>query len=324
MKPRSKEGRTFDISAGERPKVLLLGNGIARAFYETKSWNELIEKIQDKNKFPLPAEQYKMPLPLKIDMLANGHDFEHDKNFNYAMRRFEDNDQSNTLINLLNLDFDYILTTNYTYEIEYAVKEDNQPFLYEDLEKYKLPTQDEENSIIKYHYQIPTNSKEYSIWHIHGEVLPKNHSIINHYEYGKLLSTYIRHFSSKKINQPKVKIYTWLDAFILGDVYIVGFGMDFSEIDLWWLLEQKAINKKDKGIAVGTTTFFEPTEQTKDTKNQKPPEVVDANECKKSLLEIYGVSVENLNFTVNDKEKDYPRFYQKVLNWLKEEFYKNA
>ena len=33
---------------------------------------------------------------------------------------------------------------------------------------------------------------------------------------------------------------SWSDWFILGDVYAVGFGYDFSEFDLWWAAERKA------------------------------------------------------------------------------------
>ena len=31
----------------------------------------------------------------------------------------------------------------------------------------------------------------------------------------------------------------WLDSFVLGNVNILGLGMDFSELDLWWLLNRK-------------------------------------------------------------------------------------
>ena len=38
-----------------------------------------------------------------------------------------------------------------------------------------------------------------------------------------------------------------MDAFILGDVYILGFGFDLSEFDLWWLLNRKFNEKADHG-----------------------------------------------------------------------------
>ena len=33
---------------------------------------------------------------------------------------------------------------------------------------------------------------------------------------------------------------SWAELFFNSDVYIAGFGMDFSEIDVWWLLTKRA------------------------------------------------------------------------------------
>lgn len=67
MQIKEKE---FNIFAGERPKVLLLGNGLCRA-YGGMSWDQLLDEIKDQNAFPHPACEYVMPMPLKAAMLAN-------------------------------------------------------------------------------------------------------------------------------------------------------------------------------------------------------------------------------------------------------------
>lgn len=49
-------------------------------------------------------------------------------------------------------------------------------------------------------------------------------------------------------------IRSWIDSFILGDVYILGFGMNFSEFDMWWLLNRKKREKAQHGRVY----FYEP------------------------------------------------------------------
>lgn len=44
-------------------------------------------------------------------------------------------------------------------------------------------------------------------------------------------------------------LLSWIDAFFYMNVHIIGLGLDFSEIDLWWLLTRCArlIQKLGKG-----------------------------------------------------------------------------
>lgn len=35
---------------------------------------------------------------------------------------------------------------------------------------------------------------------------------------------------------------SWIDYFMLGDVYMVGLGLDISEMDLWWLISCKKLH----------------------------------------------------------------------------------
>ena len=37
-----------------------------------------------------------------------------------------------------------------------------------------------------------------------------------------------------------MECHGWLDYFLLGDVFAVGFGFDFSEFDIWWAMERKS------------------------------------------------------------------------------------
>ena len=71
----------------------------------------------------------------------------------------------------------------------------------------------------------------------------------------------------------------WLDSFIMGNVYILGFGFDFSELDLWWLIKQK---KRENAEPHGKVIFY------------TPEKIQEAG--KYALLSAYGVEIRHLDF----------------------------
>ena len=34
--------------------------------------------------------------------------------------------------------------------------------------------------------------------------------------------------------------YSWIDRFFFDDIYIIGFGLGYEEIDIWWIIVQRA------------------------------------------------------------------------------------
>ena len=74
-----------------------------------------------------------------------------------------------------------------------------------------------------------------------------NTVILGHYYYGNLLfccDEYLTHRAPEQRyplwpGHEELEALSWLDYFILGDVYSLGFGFDTSEMDLWWLLCRK-------------------------------------------------------------------------------------
>ena len=119
------------------------------------------------------------------------------------------------------------------------------------------------------------------VWHIHGEARKPDSMIIGNYFYSKLLrrcverldgfsgaedgskkkysgTTKTNSFTALKKQNKKIKVGSWIDAFVLGDVYMLGFGLDLSESDIWWLIEYKA-NHPD---ICGKTYYYEPHKDT--------------------------------------------------------------
>ena len=344
---RSKE-REFNIFNGECPKVLLLGYGLCRA-YGGMSWDRLLDEIKDKQVFPHPASNYMLPMPLKAAMLANN-------TLNKRLRRIVaegtiDNvrqgrtswqsyihttaEMRSQICRLVNCGFDYVLTTNYSYEIEAALlgEEKLTPKRIAKLMNFYEIDNAQTQFLINTFNQVGN----VPIWHIHGEARKPDSMVLGHYYYGKLLRRCVgRLDGTKEVTENKKPTYTgkekefirnlkekrpqkvgsWIDAFVLGDVYILGFGLDFSEADLWWLIEYK----RNHPQFCGETFFFDPEKANESTceydgttKCTKLDGYLRANKCRNLLLkETYGVHTEALGITIQNSG-DYQTFYEKAV-----------
>lgn len=79
--------------------------------------------------------------------------------------------------------------------------------------------------------------------------------IIGHYYYGRLLSK-IQSYTAKTIRRYKIAerngdlFYprSWIDYILFGNVYVVGQGMDLSEMDFWWLMDCKKLYGKGSTV----------------------------------------------------------------------------
>lgn len=242
------------------PQVLLLGNGINRAF-NSDSWDELLNSI-DKRGERYDIGDYRCPETLKAilvteDSLEEALQDQKERLGNLGTEKPEK--QMALLRRLLNAGFDEILTTNYSYELETAAL--GQSNVSERaLRRMRSHTDEvkrcETNFLLHTYNKIEQNGLEKRIWHIHGEARKPDSMILGAYYYGNLLGKIIdlnkrrgAYYSSAKT--PVIR--SWTDAFLLGDVYILGFGFGFAESDLWWLLNRK---KRERG-RVGKTYFYE-------------------------------------------------------------------
>lgn len=60
---------------------------------------------------------------------------------------------------------------------------------------------------------------------------------------------------------------SWIELFFTSNVYIVGFGMGFSEIDIWWLLNQYSrLKEQDLNQVNNTITFIDNKQYSVDEK----------------------------------------------------------
>lgn len=234
-----------------KPQVILLGNGLNLAFGDSPtSWTELLEKLTaDKYKGKINPKT--LPNTLQIILRTNGE-------VNGVLKEYKDELKGNPLTDdlagrirkIFEMKPDHILTTNYSYEVEAAAagKKKLSDSAIRDMQKHTS-----EVAKCEPQYMIHTYNEAdgVPVWHIHGEARKPRSIVVGHYWYGSLLTKYKNLTNDRRktydanCSKGIFKVQSWLDAFILGDVYVLGFGYDVSEIDLWWLLNRKRFEKSE-------------------------------------------------------------------------------
>lgn len=156
-------------------------------------------------------------------------------------------------------------------------------------------------------------------WHIHGECdHPKSINLGYEHYSGQLqqMRNYVvtgTNYKSSKI--PKTGLYqrlrdnqqpknhSWIDLFFTHDIYIFGLGLEFSEIDLWWLLTfraRKLFYNKRRFIKNRLIYFV-------------PQKYLTLSRHKLDLLEVNGVEIVVMeNF--RSKEEYYSQVLKRIPN----------
>ena len=303
---KKKSTTTFDLTV-QKPKVLLLGNGLSRA-YNAASWNHFLNSInRKKDEFPDP-DKIDMPMPLKIILLTDNHvGTAMKENKQYFLKDFYnelDTDICVQIRKLFDIGFDYILTTNYSYELEYTAYGDRfTENRLKTIQRYITVDRAESKYMLHTFNQISYDGKDIDIWHIHGEARKTDSMIIGSDYYSRLTSRVIEETKNPERYDQKggkninlISVNSWVDALLFGDVYVLGFGYDYSEQDLWWLLNRKAGETK---ISKGKTYYYEPDSS-------------DYIRVKKSLLNVFDVETDGLDFGF-EKDFSYKDFYSVAI-----------
>lgn len=311
--------KKFENITNTRPQVLLIGNGVLQAKNKV-SWDRLLRDISkyesehetDETFWNRMKSNQNIPYSIKSYITTNTKDEKRRKTYSEYLQKeyFKYYEENNPYIEkLLNINCDTILTTNYTYEIENALCPGFYSF--SDSKKLKLvnttnKNAKKENDVAK----IPKNMSEYyqfkhfsghdkNIWHIHGEVRKKSSLILTHDEYGRLCRDILNvaRLNGNKYEKFKdeISMNSWIDYFITADIYIIGFGLDFSEFDIWWLLNRRLREKSGHGKVY----FFEPYAD---------------NELLDKVYEEFNIKQISFNYKKASMDDDkYATFYNKAI-----------
>ena len=303
------------------PQVLLLGNGLNRA-YSKDSWNDFLKSCSC-----LSEEEYDQlcsPMPLRAIVATNNSVYSSitQQKKDLIGQTFS-NDYLSVLQGLISSDIDQIITTNYTYELETAAI--NKDYISEYCLKKastfipdKAINKVESKYLIRSYNKFLFKNQVVNVWHIHGEIRKPNSVVLGHYNYSALLSK-MKGFSElrgdyylrKQKSQKDVNYKSWIDYFIMGDIYVLGFGFDFSEFDLWWLINRKFNEKANHGKII----IFE-------------PEHCDGETEKERLLKLFGAEFKHCGIKIPKAEEDgsnkneidskYFEFYERAIKEIKE------
>ncbi len=289
------------IEYGQTPSVLLLGNGINRA-YGFASWDGLIRSIQTKK---LTKEELKclnkVPYPLQPIILTEDNVGQQMRECAVELTDLRAPDEEEELLRAYaSLPVDTILTTNYTYELEKALIPDFKCYALRFCKARKTTVFNTGKDAKRQLHTYYEYGNERSVWHIHGEAARPDTTVLGHYYYGKnlskmqqyipsLISRYRASFSRGK----GIECYSWIDYFMTGNVFIVGLGMDLSEFDLWWL-----VNCKKRHFENTSVVIFKP----------------DITPEQRLLAEAYGIKIKAGGLV----DEDYRGYYRYVLKELQQ------
>lgn len=235
-----------------RPQILLIGNGLEQTS-DQLSWKELVASLKVEGSPEIPKEVSEtLPFPLLYELLSTPEDAPaqlsrediaaEDKRLKKAMEKLKHH--SNPYLDRLPaLGADHVMTTNYTYCIDSAFfpgKNFSKPTA---RSKVRFQCGDGPKEL---NYRLHTGylAGETGIWHIHGEVGNPQGIVLGHDRYGRLLGRIAevcgrQRYSADQERLVMKRFESWPELFLYGDVYVLGFGFDPSEFDLWWLLRRK-------------------------------------------------------------------------------------
>lgn len=272
-------------------KVLLIGNGINR-LGSNLSWRGLLEQLVnyigkassfsiDNKPFPILYEEILLR-GLKYSSIS-----EKDL-INKVSELALDLSSNSYHSQIYDLGLTDIITTNYDYSIE------NQYFGYSPNSYKAFGDRHRET---KYRLFTHIEHRGHRFWHIHGEANFPSTIVLGHDMYSRVLEKQLDYIEKNDVINKELE--SWIDLFFSHDIHIVGLELDYTEIDLWWLLNYRArlvLNKKIKNKIIYHRKF-----------NNKDKKFIG----KREVLEAHAV-------TIKDHEADnYAQFYDLVFKEIR-------
>lgn len=297
-------------------KTILFGNGLNYMSKNHISWNELLDKIKGDNLF----ENGKLPNTMIYERSIIGNPISFD-----TLTQKEEaikNDIAEMLNNfptngfyekLTNLNIENFLTTNYDYAFL-------KPYFVNPRIKVENKSTEGIYSIRRHKDILKENKLLAKVWHIHGEIdTPPSIMLgLDHYcgsvakIDGYVKGRYEFQEDKRIIKTPsiieklndhsKFDNSSWIELLFNSEVHIVGLGLDFSEIDLWWVLNKRArfkLDNKTKDLIKNKITFYS-------TSNEN-----DHHELLKSL------NIEIVKIELNGEIDQYQVAYKKIIDLIK-------
>lgn len=342
----------YPILGKGRPQILLIGNGLERASGQVE-WKKLVDNLtakdcisfteEEKNSIPFPLLYEAIILNRPIPQMLDSSEIKREEE---RLKKEMGNlvNKTNDLLNVLpTLNADHIFTTNYSYCLEKAFlpKRNFSNSSSRSQVRYNLSPPDKDGKqkreiIYRLHScylakEGNSNKTDVGIWHIHGETGTPKGIVLGHDRYGRLLMRMIERCSDLDFKnlgkKDKLHSYTsWPELFLFGDVYVIGFGFEQCEFDLWWLLRRKQREHYGDGkvifydkkmtkkelieVTAGASTEELEEAREKNKEIEKHNREVHKKNIHHKLMEAHGVQIVDCG---SSNEMSYNDFYTLVF-----------
>ena len=307
--------------------TILFGNGFNLLSKDCPSWQDLLTSIADREKSPIlngipPTLQYEQVYLAPNSSFSELSEETDETKLKEAVKRRLSTIKTNEFYKrLLNLGVSTFLTTNYDHA------------LYDNAENTIIGKNSAEKIYsIKRWKQIKLNNNYYTIFQFHGDITTVKSIMLGLDHYGGALAKVQDYVKGYFVEKSKDKIpsksdspysiskrlasniqfdasvygftdngtplISWIDAFFFSNLHIIGITLDFSEIDIWWLLSRRARLRKNGMVT--NEIYYYPTFPLSEIHYHLP---------KLRLLERMGVNVIYHKQTI-DIEKGHPDYAQ--------------
>lgn len=238
--------------------TIFFGNGINNLSNKPVSWNHLLDSIKQTQKF----DNGTLPNTLIYEraLFQSHNDFDIRKTEfnlkNTIAKQLEVIQTNEYYKKLIDLKCKNYLTTNYDYALEKRYENDEMLISSKNTEdvysirRFTTVSNTSENEVCK-------------VWHLHGEIDKPISIMLGFDQYcgsvakidGYIKGTYEFQENKKtihvdrieqKLESNKFDNRSWTEFFFNTNIHILGFSLDFSETDIWWLLNKRARMITDK------------------------------------------------------------------------------
>ncbi|PBQ31897.1 hypothetical protein CNR22_08985 [Sphingobacteriaceae bacterium] len=288
--------------------TLFFGNGINNLSNKPISWNHLLNSIKERNNF----DNGTLPNTLIYERaLFQNHteedipqtEFDLKNKIAKQLKVIETNEYYKKLMDLKCKNY---LTTNYDYALEKRFENEGMILSNKNMEDLYS---------IRRFTSVATASgaEQCKVWHLHGEIGKPMSIMLGFDQYcgsvskidGYIKGTYEFQENKKPIAIKRIELKlawnkfdnrSWAELFFRTNVHILGFSMDFSETDIWWLLNKRARMIADKKTShlIKNKIFFYASD--------------DITQQKEGTLESFKVNV-----VKTSREVSWEDFYTKSL-----------
>lgn len=223
--------------------TIFFGNGVNLLSKEGKSWNDILRKISINQVIPsipntlkyesivLPQETYTdgyEGVEITIDgvpdiLLVDTESFIKEKLANELTKSMP----SDFYSKLASIKADNYITTNYEH------------FICDSLLKYGCKKGGGYNGPkrrLKPHFTLERDGKPIRIWNIHGAVEDEDSILLGLYEYSKYVTDIDDVLKPIEQEDPNINKSSWPYVMLHSDVHMLGFGLGYEEIDIWYVL----------------------------------------------------------------------------------------